>query len=66
MFELLDDAFNDKIEQPNHTELAHFLFFEKGIGLEQFNEYPIPYIVEMMKVNNFIRTKEKEQLDKKE
>lgn len=59
MFELLDQVFKEEIEQPNHTELAHFLFFEKGIGLEKFNEYPIPYIVEMMKVNSYFRQKEK-------
>jgi hypothetical protein len=65
MFELLDSAFNDKQEVPGHIELAHFLFFEKGIGLEKFNEYPIPYIIEMMKVNNYIKTKEIEGLNKK-
>lgn len=64
MFELLDQAFKENIEQPNNTELAHFLFFEKGIGLEEFNELPIPYIIEMTKVNNYFRTKEKEQQEK--
>lgn len=66
MFELLDSAFKEEVEKPNHTELAHFLFFDKGIGLECFNEYPIPYIIEMMKVNNYIRTKEKEAMERKE
>lgn len=61
MFELLDAAFKEEVIVPNHTELAHYFFAERGIGLEKFDEYPIPYIVEVMRVHGYFKQKEKEK-----
>jgi hypothetical protein len=66
MFELLDIAFKDTSDEPNKTELAHFLFFEQGIGLEKFNTYPIPYIIEMIRVKAYFRNKELEDSKKRQ
>ena len=65
MFEELDAAFKDVEEVPSNLELLYYMFFDKGIGLKEFNTYPIPYILGIMRTNKYIKDKEKESLKSK-
>lgn len=50
---LLDSVVTSKHKKPTDLEQAQNLFFEKGIGLEQFNSYPIPYILSIIYTSNY-------------
>lgn len=51
-------------KKPNDVETLLYLFWEVGIGYEEFIELPIPYILSIMKVKNFV-TKEEIKAQKK-
>ena len=50
--------FNIKEKTPSSINFVYYLFWEKGISLKEFNELPIPYIMDM--VNTHIYMKEQE------
>ena len=61
----LADAFPRKKEQkPSFMEAVYFLFWDKGISYEEFNELPIPYIMGILKTKMYYDEKEKEELEK--
>lgn len=50
--------------KPTNMEAIYFLFWEKGISLEEFNKLPLPYIFGILKVSNY-KNKEEEKAYKK-
>lgn len=45
--------------KPSNLDSIHYLFFEKGLDFNSFNELPIPYIVNI--INTHIYMKEQEE-----
>ncbi len=45
---ILDSVATSKKLKPADIEFIHFLFFEHGITLKEFNELPIPYIFSIL------------------
>ena len=42
------EGFVSRDPEPSNVESLHFFFLEKGVGLEEFNGLPIPYILGMV------------------
>lgn len=57
--------FFNKINTPSDLELIHYMFFEKGISLLEFNKLPIPYILSIIRVNNYFRKQEEKELKRR-
>jgi hypothetical protein len=49
---------------PSDIEFIYYIFWEKGIDLERFNQLPIPYILSIVKVFNYIKKEEEKALKK--
>lgn len=58
----LEDHVRNK--RPNELQSILYLFWEKGISLNEFNELPIPYILTILNVHGYIK-KEEEKAYKK-
>lgn len=58
------EGFSNKTKKPSFIESVHYLFFEKGIGLTEFNELPIPYILSMVKVQSYKLEQEEKAIKK--
>jgi len=50
--------------QPSDMEFIYYIFWEKGIDLKRFNQLPIPYILDILKVYNYIKKEEEKALKK--
>jgi hypothetical protein len=42
---------------PSDAEVLQYLFWERGISLEEFNRLPIPYIISMFRTWNWASKK---------
>jgi hypothetical protein len=42
---------------PDPLQKVQYLFFERGISLSEFNELPIPYIMDMIRTHIFVEEK---------
>ena len=51
-------------DQPQDFELVLYLFWEKGIGWNEFKEYPLPYIFSIMKSHHYIKKLEEKEVKK--
>lgn len=49
----LDSLLSNKEPKFTYPEIAQFIFFEKGIGYEEFCNTPIPYIVKMLEIHRY-------------
>ena len=49
------DSLQSLVEEnkPTNLEAIYFLFFEQGIGFNEFKKLPLPYIMSMLKVNSY-------------
>ena len=45
-------------EEPSYMDLLYYLFWKRGIGLEEFNRTPIPYIQGICRTYYYIKEKE--------
>ena len=52
------DVFKEKKFSPSDIDIIHYIFWEKGIDLNAFNELPIPYIVKTINTDNYFKSKE--------
>lgn len=52
---------NDK---PTNLDMIYYLFWEKGIDYNAFNELPLPYIFTILKTHSYIKEEEKKEMDK--
>lgn len=52
----LDEIVTNKA--PNAETYVKYLFWDRGIDLNQFNKLPIPYILEMVQVYTYIKEQE--------
>jgi hypothetical protein len=50
--------------KPTDVEGVHYLFWDKGISLKEFNELPLPYIFGILKVHNYIQKQEEKAMKK--
>lgn len=57
--EELDD-FLEGAFKPDGLDYIYYVFWEKGITLEEFNRLPIPYIMRMVQMYSFVKEKELE------
>ena len=64
-FSSLDQHFGNSSEKPSTIELVFYLFFDKGISLEEFSELPIPYIMNIVKTQSYIKEQERLSQEKK-
>lgn len=46
-------------DSPNMMDYVYFLFWSKGIGFNEFNELPIPYILSVL--DTYIYKKKQEE-----
>jgi hypothetical protein len=53
-----------KVDIPSDIETIYFMFWEKGIDFNTFNELPLPYIFSILKVQSYFN-KEQEKANKK-
>ena len=58
------DCLVDKSNIPSHIEIVYYVFWEKGVTLEEFNKLPIPYIMSILKTFNYVREKEEAEIKK--
>ncbi len=49
---------------PSNLEAVYYLFWTKGIGLEKVLEYPIPYIMSIMKTHGYMLKEEEKAIKK--
>jgi len=49
---------------PTDFEMVVYLFWDKGISLEEFVRLPIPYIISVLKSLKHVRTEEKRAMEK--
>jgi len=63
----LKSQFGEKHKKfvPNNLNFIHYLFFEKGIGIEEFNRMPIPYIMSMVNTHSYYKELELNGMKKK-
>jgi len=64
MLEGLANLASQKTKKPSNTAFIRYLFFTMGIAEEDFNKCSIPYIIEIMETQNFVK-KEEEKASKK-
>jgi hypothetical protein len=58
------NMFKKNTFEPDNLNMLRYVFFEKGIDLNQFNELPIPYIMEMFSTLDYFKRKEEEAYKK--
>lgn len=58
------DGVVDNSNKPSDYEMALYMFWDKGIGFEEFERLPLPYILSIIKSQNHIN-KENEKESKK-
>ena len=61
--EQLDSEFTTS-NTPDFIESVYYLFWDKGVGLNDFNTLPIPYIMGILKVHTYAKEKEEEEIKK--
>jgi len=66
MFNLgvLDEIIPKDSRKPSNIEFMYYLFWEKGIDLNRFNELPIPYILSITKTHNWVKEEENKAYEK--
>lgn len=50
--------------KPNNFDFLLYLFFDKGLGYNDFIEAPLPYIFSVLKTHNHIKKLEQKSIDK--
>lgn len=50
--------------KPNNLEMIYYLFWEKGISKTEFDELPIPYIISILNVYNYVKGLEAKEMKK--
>lgn len=50
--------------KPDIIETVYYVFWDKGIGLEEFNELPIPYIIGILKCLEYKNKLEEKEMRK--
>jgi hypothetical protein len=67
MFNLaeLEEVTGQKRFIPSSLDTIYYCFWDKGISLKEFNELPIPYLVNIMFTWEYAKRKEAEALKKK-
>lgn len=59
-FDFLDDFVDESLsKKPSAYETALYLFWEKGIGYNEFKDYPISYILTILKTHSWVKEEEK-------
>ncbi len=58
------EHFNKDVYKPNIVDIVYYLFWEKGISLKEFNELPLPYIMQVIKVHQYKKEEEAKQYKK--
>jgi len=58
------NEFNKVSSKPTDIEVIYYIFWEKGIGLTDFNKLPIPYILGIIKTQNYVKKLEEESIKK--
>ena len=53
-----------KSYKPTELETIYYLFWEKGISLEEFERLPIPYILGVIKTFSYIKNLEQKEIKK--
>jgi len=56
--EVLDKITGKDKLKPSNIEFIYYIFWEKGIDYHAFNKLPIPYIMTILKSNNWIKAEE--------
>ena len=51
-------------DKPTNLDMIYYLFWEKGIDYNAFNELPLPYIFTILKTHSYIKEEEKKEMDK--
>jgi hypothetical protein len=49
---------------PSNPMFIRYLFLTWGIGYTEFNQYPLPYIFDMLETHKHIKDKEEKELKK--
>jgi len=62
--EFLDKLTSKSSGKPSNMDVIYYLFWEKGIDYNRFKDLPIPYILKIIKTNNWVK-KEEENAYKK-
>jgi hypothetical protein len=51
-------------KNPTDVEMVFYLFWDKGIGFEEFCDYPIPYVMSIIKSLNYVKDLERKEFEK--
>ncbi len=60
----LDEFNRGKNKSPSKIAIFQHFFLTNGVGLREFQELPIPYILEMANTEAYIRKKENDAMKK--
>ena len=61
------DSLNELVEKPQEptdVEMIYYLFWEKGIGLKEFNNLPLPYIFSILRTFSYVKEQEEKEMKK--
>jgi len=56
------EQFNNNNTKPSNLSMIYYLFWEKGISLKEFNELPIPYILDVVNTYTHIKNEEEKAM----
>ena len=54
----LDQVVQLDNRKPSNLEAAYYLFWEKGIDLNRFNQLPISYILGILRTHSWVKSEE--------
>lgn len=55
----------EKFLEPSPAEMVYYMFYTKGIGLEEVSRLPIPYLLTMLETHMYAQ-KEQEKANKRQ
>ena len=60
----LDKLVTGNTAKPTDVEFIYYLFWEKGISWEEFNNLPLPYIFAIIKCHTYVKNEEEKAYKK--
>jgi hypothetical protein len=53
-----------RLSKPSFLDTVYYLFWEKGITYNEFNDLPLPYIFSILRTFNYVKEEEQKAIKK--
>lgn len=63
VLEGLDDYVDSEDHEPSPAELTWWFFADKGISYLEFQDLPIPYIISVIRTQDYVQEKREERAE---